>query len=178
MNISEHVKTWTGQIRTQGCDALWHRLSDEEREEFEIFGRKMDEALSMELDHHWQNAADRYKFIAEEFPAFSDIAIARASHIITEKINRAIRYYNQGVRSVETRQYNKALQYFDLALNVDRNMENAMYNLGMTHKIVYISEPGKNPLAKISAIDTFKSLLKKNPRHAKAAAQIEQLKGL
>lgn len=178
MNVSEQIKSWTGQVRTQGFDALWQRLADEEREEFELFAREMDEAFAMETDHHWQNAADKYTFIADRYPAFSDIAIQRGALIVTDKINRAIRYYNQGVRAVETRQYNKALQFFDLALNVDRNMENAMYNLGMTHKIIYISEPAKNPLSKISAIDTFKGILNRNPRHAKAAAQIEQLKRL
>lgn len=178
MNISESVKAWTGQVRTQGFDALWSRMDEREREEFGIFCSAMDKAFAMEAEHHWQDAADVYTSIGEKHPEWSDIAVARASYIVSEKLNRAIRYYNHGVRCVEQRQYGKALQYFDLALNIDQNMQIARYNLGMTHKIMYISDPAANKLSKISALDSFKALLSINPHHAKAAAQVEQLSKL
>lgn len=178
MNISERVKSWSGQIRTQGFDALWNYLSPEEREEFELFARELDQAFELEASHCWQDAADRFQTVAEKFPAWSDIAVGRASWIVSDKLNRAIRYYNQGVQCVEQKQYNKALQYFDLAINVDQNMQIAHYNLGMTHKIIYVSDPAAGRLNKISAVETFKKLLKINPNHAKAAAQLEQLKKL
>jgi tetratricopeptide (TPR) repeat protein len=177
-DLSERVKAWVSQVRTQGFQALWDRMVETEREELAVFGRELDAALELEIEHRWQAAADRYRGIAERFPAYSDIAVARATHVIDEKINRAIRYYNQGIQTVEARQYQKALQYFDLALNVDHNMERALYNLGMTHKLIYISNPAQNTGNKISAIDTFRKLLARNPRHVKAAAQIEQLSKL
>jgi len=178
MSVSTELKAWVTQIRTQGFEALWDRLIDSEREEFTRFAKEFDQCFDLEIAHHWQDAADRYATIGEVYPAWSDVAVARASHVVTEKLNRAIRYYNQGIRSVELRQYEKALQFFDLALNIDQNMHIARYNLGMTHKIIYISDPAKNKLNKLSAIETFKKMLGQNPRHAKAAAQIEQLQRL
>lgn len=175
MNISSELKAWVGQVRTQGFDALWDRLIDSEREEFARFAAEFDQCFELEAAHHWQDAADKYATLSEIYPAWSDVAVGRASHIVSEKLNRAIRYYNQGIRSVELRQYTKALQFFDLALNIDQNMHIARYNLGMTHKIIYISDPAKNRLNKLSAVETFKKLIEINPRHAKAAAQIEQL---
>ncbi len=178
LSASERVRAWTDQIRTQGMEALWQRMTDAEREDFTAFARAFDEGFELELQHRWQEAADLYKTLSERHPAYSDISISRASFIVSDKINRAIRYYNQGVQAVEAKLLTKALQLFDLALNVDRNMEKALYNLGMTHKMLYVTDPVSGKHHRITALDTFKRLLDRNPAHARAAAQVEQLKRL
>lgn len=177
-SISDRVRLWTGQIRTQGFDALWSRLVDAERDEFVLFARDFEAGFEEEIEQRWQSAVDRYRRLAERFPAWSDIAMGRANQVIADKINRAIRYYNQGVQAVEAKAYLKALQYFDLALSVDQHMERALYNLGMTHKYLYVSDPVANKLHRLTAIETFKRLLKQHPHNLKAAAQIEQLERL
>ncbi|RMH54306.1 MAG: hypothetical protein D6679_13950 [Candidatus Hydrogenedentota bacterium] len=176
--ISVRVQAWTDQVRAQGFEALWHRLSDEEREEFVRFASRFDEILALEAEKRWQAAVDAYQGLAESFPPYSDVAIERAGYLVNEKINRAIRYYNNGVRALEAKMYNKAMQYFDLALGIDPYMERALYNLGMAHKLNYLANPEANHLSKVSAIEAFKKLLKINPGHLRAAAQVEQMSRL
>src|SRR5688572_13889320 len=93
-STSPRVRTWTNQIRTQGFEALWGRLSDDERKEFEAFASEFDLIQNRETAGKWQSAVDAYKGLAQKFPPYADIAVSRASFVVAEKINRAIRYYN------------------------------------------------------------------------------------
>lgn len=177
-SLSSVVRSATEQIRTNGVDALWLRMTDQEREEFCVFAQEFDLVYKLEVDQRWIEAVDGYKSLAEKYPALSDIAVGRAAHLVAEKINRAIRYYNSGVQALEGKMYNKAMQYFDLALNVDPFMERALYNLGMAHKFNYVADPKLNRMSRHSCIETFKKLLKMNPGHVKAQAQVEQMQKL
>ncbi len=177
-SIPDRVRAWVSQVRTAGFDALWQRMNDEERGEMAQFAAAFDRGFQLEVEGRWQAAADRYQSAGESFPAYADIAFQRAAQVVSDKINRAIRYYNQGVQALEAKMYNKAMQYFELALNVDPSMEKALYNLGMTYRMLYIGDPVGHRLDRASAIEVFKRLLRLNPDHARAAAQIDQLSKL
>ena len=176
--LSDRVKLWIDQIRTQGVDTLWQRLSDVEREELQAFGMQFENGFKLEEEQRWQEVANHYKFLAEKFPAYSDVAISRASFIISEKINKAIRLYNQGVQAYESKMYTKAVRFFEMALATDKNMEKALYNLAMANKMIYISDPKKFRENKLLAIDKFKKLLELNSSNAIAKAQIDYLSKL
>lgn len=177
-SIPDRVKAWIGQVRTQGFDALWHRLGEDERVELVRFASEFDRGFQLEMESRWQAAADRYQTVGEVYPAYGDIAFQRAAEIVSEKINHAIRYYNQGVQALEAKMYTRALQFFDLALNIDPHMERALYNLGMAHRMMYIVDPMGHKMEKVLAQDAFRKLLKVNPDHHRAAAQIDQLERL
>lgn len=178
IEIPERFRAWVSQVRTAGFETLWQRLGDEERIDLARFATAFDGGFQKELEGRWQEAADAYQDAAERFPAWSDIAVARAGQVVADKINRAIRYYNQGVQALEAKMYPKAMQYFELALSVDPLMEKALYNLGMTHRMLFIADPVGNRIEKASAVEVFKRLLRLNPQHTRAAAQIDQLNKL
>lgn len=176
--VSTAVRSWTDYVRTRGFDTLWQRMTDADRDEFVSFARDFDGVLLLEDGKRWQHAVDIYKTLADKWPAFADIAIQRAAFLVDEKINRAIRYYNTGVRAMEMKKYDKALECFSLALHIDPFMENAIYNAGMAHKTKYVIAPQKNRSAKVLALDCFRRVLDLNPAHRKARAQLEQLERL
>lgn len=176
--IPERVRAWISQVRTAGFSTLWQRMGDAERQEMIRFASAFDRGFQLEVEGRWQDAADCYRTVGEQYPAWADIAFQRAGQVVNDKINRAIRYYNQGVQAMEARMYAKAMQYFELALNVDPFMEKALYNLGMSHRMLYIADPVGQRLERAAAIEVFRRLLKMNPDHARAAAQIDQLSKL
>lgn len=153
-------------------------MPDEEREEYLLFAKELDTGYETEKKQRWSSAIDYYKSVAAQYPAFSDIAIERAAMLVNEKVNRAVKYYNNGVRALQNKQYHKALQYFDLTLSVDPYMEKAQYNLALAHKFLYIAEPVSNKHNRVAAIDAFEKVLDLNSGNFKAEAQIEQLKRL
>lgn len=176
--FSPFIRAWTDRVRTRGLDALWDTMSDNERATFRTFALNMDNIAKLEESNRWQQSTDEYRKLGENTPEFADIAVERAGWIVSEKINKAIRHYNNGVRALELRSYQKAIQSFDLAIHVNPFMERAHYNLGMTHKMMYLGDAESYPDSRLAAIEVFKRIGEQFPGHTKSAAQIQQLENI
>lgn len=176
--VSAFFQSWASEVRTQGFDALWSRLGDGERETLNSFAAHFNEVYAMELDLRWQDAVNAYKGLADDVPEFGDIAIARAGFIVRDKINRAIGYYNNGVQSLQAKNFARAAQCFEMALNVHPSMIQALYNLGIAHRSVYVTDPSRAKDNRHHALDAFKKLLRLQPENDKVKAQIEYLRRL
>lgn len=165
-------------VRSQGLDSLWMNLGAERQSEFLSFFEEMKRGWEEEKRKEWKAARASYQTAARKFPPYSDIAVLREELVIEEGVNRALEYYNRGVRAFKGKQFGSAIDHFLLALDVDPHMGNAQYNLALSYKLRYLADPVAFREGLYLAEEAFAKVLEKDPDNKKAQAQLASIDSL
>ena len=165
-------------VRSQGVESLWQNLGAEGRTEFLEFFDLLKRGWDEEKRKEWKSARAAYQDAARKFPPFSDIAVLREEITIEEGVNRSLEYYNRGVRAFKMKQYGVAIDHFLLAVDVDPKMTNALYNLALSYKLRYLSDPTAFREGLYLSEEAFGKVLDLDPDHKKTLAQLESIETL
>ena len=131
-----------------------------------------------EKDRNWLLARAAYKEAGRRFPPFADIAVLRDEIVVEEGLNRAIEYYNRGVRALKAKSFRMAIDAFLLALEVDPKMGNAWYNLALSYKMRYLADSKGFKEGLFLAEEALEKLLAIDPEHKKALALSDSIEAI